>query len=54
MLRAAESWSRLLRQVVASPFLERFQSHLNIVILGKVLSPFFSRGIGLNALQRPL
>jgi len=52
-LRMTEHWNKLLGKVVESP-LEIFKTHLDTFPCNLLKQTCFSRGVGLDDLQRPL
>ena len=53
-LRVTEPWNRLPREVVESPSLETFKTHLGVVLCNLVQVNLLWQGVGLDDLQRSL
>ena len=53
-VRVTEHWNRLPRQVVGSPSLEIFKTHLDAYLCDLVQGTCFGRGVGLDDLWRSL
>ena len=53
-MRVTEHWYRLPREVVESPSLEIFKTHLDAVLRSVLSVILFGRGVGVDDLQRSL
>ena len=53
-LRVTEPWPRLRREVVESPSLEIFQTHLDAVLCSLLWVTLLGQGVGLGDPQRAL
>ena len=53
-MRVPEQWNRLPREVVQSPHLEIFKTHLDILLFNLLPGNCFRRWVGLDDLQRSL
>ena len=53
MVRVTECWNRLPREVVKSPSMEIFTTHLYAYLCNLLQDTCFSRGVGLDDLLNP-